>query len=103
MLDKYDPLFFNEYVMKHHVHRFFNSEGVNRKQPFYFFALTILWGFCPWILSSLAILLSKIKKIKDINLKFSYSSLLQAQNWLLILYLFTLQWLTCLRLLGLNI
>ena len=62
MLDKYDPLFFNEYVMKHHVHRFFNSEGVNRKQPFYFFALTILWGFCPWILSSLAILLSKIKK-----------------------------------------
>lgn len=84
MLDKYDPLFFNEYVMKHHVHRFFNSEGVNRKQPFYFFALTILWGFCPWILSSLAILLSKIKKIKDINLKFNFDELTNSQKYLLL-------------------
>lgn len=84
MLDKYDPLFFNEYVMKHHVHRFFNSEGVNRKQPFYFFALTILWGFCPWILSSLAILLSKIKKIKDINLKFNFDEFTNSQKYLLL-------------------
>ena len=84
MLDKYDPLFFNEYVMKHHVHRFFNSEGVNRKQPFYFFALTLLWGFCPWILSSLAILLSKIKKIKDINLKFNFDEFTNSQKYLLL-------------------
>ena len=82
MLNKYDPLFFNEYVMKHHVHRFFDSSGVNRKQPFYFFALTILWGFCPWILSSLAILCSKIKKLKNINLKFNFEEFSNSQKYM---------------------
>lgn len=50
MLEKHDPLFFNEYIMKHHIARFTTSADLGRKEPFYFFLLTILWGFFPWII-----------------------------------------------------
>ncbi|MCR5261796.1 MAG: glycosyltransferase family 39 protein [Candidatus Gastranaerophilales bacterium] len=53
MLHQHDPLFFNEYIMKHHVARFTTSADLGRKQPFYFFILTILWGFFPWIIPAL--------------------------------------------------
>ena len=62
MLNIHDPLFFNEYVMKHHVARFLGSEALGRQQPFYFYLLTILWGFFPWIVSTLPILINKIIK-----------------------------------------
>ena len=54
MLSKHDPLFFNEYIMKHHIARFTTSADLGRKQPVYFFILTILWGFFPWIMPFLA-------------------------------------------------
>lgn len=54
MLDKHDPLFFNEYIMKHHIARFTTSADLGRKQPVWFFAVTILWGFFPWILPLIA-------------------------------------------------
>ncbi|MBQ8459059.1 glycosyltransferase family 39 protein [bacterium] len=66
MLKKYDPLFFNEYIIKHHLHRFINSENneIGRKQPFYYYFLTVLWGFFPWILSLIAVIIDKIKNLK---------------------------------------
>jgi len=82
MVNKYDPLFFNEYIMKHHISRFFNSDGVNRKQPFYFFALTILWGFCPWILSLLSVLISKIKSIKNFSFIYKFEDFSSSQKYL---------------------
>ena len=61
MLKIHDPLFFNEYIIKHHIARFFTSgEGIDRKQPFYFYFLTFLWGFFPWILSLISVLLNKL-------------------------------------------
>ena len=70
MLKKYDPLFFDEYIIKHHLHRFLNSENneIGRKQPFYYYFLAILWGFFPWILSLLAVIGQKLKNIKNIDL-----------------------------------
>ncbi len=68
MLKMHDPLFFNEYVMKHHVARFLGSNEIGRQQPFYFYFLTILWGFFPWILSTLAVLIRKIFK-RDFKFK----------------------------------
>ena len=62
MLKMHDPLFFNEYIIKHHIQRFFGSETINRKQPFYFYVITLLWGFMPWIISSLAVLIRKLFK-----------------------------------------
>lgn len=62
MLNMHDPLFFNEYVMKHHVARFIGSESLGRQQPFYFYLLTILWGFFPWIVSILCVFIRKLIK-----------------------------------------
>ena len=61
MFNIHDPLFFNEYIMKHHINRFFSSSEIHRKQPFYFYFLTILWGMFPYILSALAVGIAKIK------------------------------------------
>lgn len=62
MLNIHDPLFFNEYIMKHHVSRFLGSGELGRQQPFYFYFLTILWGFFPWIVSTLTVLIRKLIK-----------------------------------------
>lgn len=64
MFKIHDPLFFNEYIMKHHVNRFFSSSQIDREQPFYYYILTILWGLVPWIFSAIAVALTKIKEIK---------------------------------------
>lgn len=67
MLKIHNPLFFNEYVMKHHVSRFLGSDIIGRQQPFYFYILTILWGFFPWIISTLTVLGRKIMQ-RDFNI-----------------------------------
>src|SRR5574344_697867 len=61
MLKIHDPLFFNEYIIKHHLARFMGSKELGREQPFYFFFLTFLWGFIPWIFSMLAVGFAKLK------------------------------------------
>ncbi len=68
MLEMHDPLFFNEYIMKHHVERFIGGNVLGREQPFYFYILTLLWGFFPWIISTLVVLIRKIQK-KDFKFK----------------------------------
>ncbi len=68
MLELHDPLFFNEYIMKHHVERFIGGNVLGREQPFYFYILTLLWGFFPWIISTLVVLIRKIQK-KDFKFK----------------------------------
>ena len=71
MLKLHDPLFFNEYIIKHHIARFLGAPEIGRVQPFYFYFLTILWGFFPWIISCITVLCRKIYKrdfkFKDLN------------------------------------
>lgn len=69
MFKIHDPLFFNEYIMKHHINRFFSSSQIDRKQPFYFYILTLLWGLIPWIFSVIAIAIAKVKTLKNISFK----------------------------------
>ena len=69
MFKIHDPLFFNEYIMKHHINRFFSSSQIDRKQPFYFYIFTLLWGLIPWIFSVIAIAIAKVKAIKNISFK----------------------------------
>ncbi len=64
MFKIHDPLFFNEYIVKHHLERFINSNEIGRKEPFYFFILTFLWGFFPWILSLIAAVIARFKALK---------------------------------------
>ena len=62
MLYKYKMLFFNEYIVKHHLHRFLNTANneIGRKQPFYYYFLVLLWGFIPWVFSFIAVGINKI-------------------------------------------
>ena len=79
MFKIHDPLFFREYIIKHHIERFFNSNEINREQPFYFYFITILWGLVPWIFSAIAVGITKLKSIK----KFSVTELSNPQKYLL--------------------
>lgn len=78
MFCKYNPLFFEEYIVKHHLHRFLNTANneIGRKQPFYYYFVVLLWGFIPWIFSVIAVGVEKvinwskhryIEKIKNFN------------------------------------
>lgn len=62
MFKLHDPLFFDEYIMKHHINRFFSSSEINRGEPFYFYFLTVLWGLIPWVFSGIAVGIEKIKE-----------------------------------------
>ena len=77
MFKLHDPLFFNEYIIKHHLNRFFSSSEINRKQPFYFYFLTILWGMFPYVLSALAVGISKLKNFG----KLSFENLSNSQKF----------------------
>lgn len=61
MFKMHNPLFWDEYIIKHHLSRFLGSEEIDRAQPFYFYLITLLWGFCPWIISCATVWSSKIK------------------------------------------
>lgn len=79
MFKIHDPLFFHEYIIKHHIERFLNSNEINREQPFYFYILTVLWGLVPWIFSAIAVGITKLKSIK----KFNVAELSNPQKYLL--------------------
>lgn len=63
MLKLHNPLFWDEYIIKHHLHRFLNTPNneIGRKQPFYYYFVVVLWGFIPWIFSMIAVGIEKIK------------------------------------------
>ena len=63
MFKMHDPLFFNEYIMKHHLSRFVDSKDLGRQQPWYYFILMLLWGLIPWISSFIAMLAENFKKL----------------------------------------
>lgn len=78
MLNQYDPLFFNEYIMKHHINRFFSASEINRARPFYYYIIAILWGAMPYLLSLVAALVEKISSFKKID----FSNLNNEQKFL---------------------
>jgi len=69
MFKIHNPLFFDEYIIKHHLHRFLNTANneIGRKQPFYYYFIIILWGFIPWVFSMIAVFVDKIKNWKKQN------------------------------------
>lgn len=79
MFNIHDPLFFNEYIMKHHINRFFSSSQIDREQPFYFYFVTVLWGLIPWVFSAIAVGITKLKSVK----KFSVQNLSDEKKFLL--------------------
>jgi 4-amino-4-deoxy-L-arabinose transferase-like glycosyltransferase len=100
MFHKYNPLFFNEYIIKHHLHRFLNTahNEIGRKEPFYYYFVTVLWGFLPWIFSTIAVFAEKLKNIEKFDLfgyieKFDFEKLDNVHKslvlcWVAILFIF---------------
>lgn len=85
MLKMHDPLFFNEYILKHHLSRFIGSEELGREQPWYFFILTFIVGFIPWIFSVFAAGITKIKDLnKEIFKNFDFDNLTNTQKYALL-------------------
>ncbi len=80
MFKLHDPLFFNEYIMKHHLSRFVDSKGLGRVEPWYYFILVFLWGFIPWVISAVSVLIAKISKLKLGELKFKEFSFENLSN-----------------------
>lgn len=79
MFKIHDPLFFREYIIKHHLERFLNSNEINREQPFYFYFITVLWGLIPWVFSAIAVGITKLKSFK----KFAVENLSDRHKFLL--------------------
>ena len=79
MFKLHDPLFWNEYIIKHHINRFFSSSQIQRDEPFYFYIFTLLWGLIPWVFSAIAVGVTKLKAFK----KISYDNLNIQQKYLL--------------------
>ncbi len=88
MLKLHGQLFFDEYIIKHHIARFIGEEFEMRQQPWYFFLLTLSWGFFPWIISVFCVLVRKLSKrdLKLINLT-NYQRFIMYNG---IIFLFTL-------------
>lgn len=62
MLKTHNPLFFDEYIVKHHIQRFLGSDVIHRKQGFFFYFLTLLWGLFPHIFVLLSVWGKKISE-----------------------------------------
>jgi 4-amino-4-deoxy-L-arabinose transferase-like glycosyltransferase len=91
MFKTYNPLFWNEYIIKHHLARFLGSEIINREEPFYFYFLTILWGFFPWIISSACVWIKKISEyIKQKKLNIAFQDLPKAKQFMIYNIIITL-------------
>ena len=55
----------NEYIVKHHIARFLGADVIDRSEPFYFYFLTLLWGFFPWVISCTSVwIYSLIKNVQ---------------------------------------
>jgi len=78
MFKMHNPQFFNEYILVHHIDRFFSSEKIHRAQPFYFYILTLLWGLCPYLPAAISVWITKLKKIE----KISFSNMTNSRKFL---------------------
>lgn len=93
MLNIHDPMFYEEYIIKHHLERFLSSNEIDRAQPFWFYFVTLFWGLIPWIFSVIALIIAKLKdfdymklksllKLKDVRIDFSIDKLTTPQRFL---------------------
>ena len=64
MFKIHNPLFYEEYIVKHHIMRFLGGEIIHRDEPFWFYIPVFLVGFVPFSFGFIALLIEKLKNIK---------------------------------------
>lgn len=89
MLHIHNPMFYEEYIVKHHLARFLSSNDINRAEPFWFYFVNLFWGMIPWTFSAIALIIAKVKgfdkKLLDYkNIKFDFNSLSNDRKFLLL-------------------
>lgn len=62
MLQTHGHLFYQEYIYKHHIERFVNSNELGRKEPFFYFIGVFFVAFVPWIFSFVSQVIVYFKK-----------------------------------------
>ncbi|HIS35174.1 TPA: glycosyltransferase family 39 protein [Candidatus Scatousia excrementigallinarum] len=90
MLKIHNPVFYEEYIIKHHLARFFTSNDIDRSEPVWFYFVNLIWGMVPWIFSALAIVAVKCKNFRlEIfkNFKFNFNELDDAKKYLILNWL----------------
>lgn len=94
MLNIHNPMFYEEYIVKHHLARFFTSNDINRAEPFWFYFANLFWGMIPWTFSAIALIIAKLKGVdKKIlewkNLNFNFNSLDNPRKFLVLNWIAT--------------
>lgn len=89
MLNIHNPMFYEEYIVKHHLARFLSSNDINRAEPFWFYFANLFWGMIPWTFSAIALIVAKIKlfdkKLLDWkNIKFKFDELDNSRKFLVL-------------------
>lgn len=64
MFETHGDLFYNEYIIKHHLARFIGGKVIDRDAPFWFYIPVILWGILPYTASFIAMLVDKVKNFE---------------------------------------
>lgn len=64
MFETHGDLFYNEYIIKHHLARFIGGKVIDRDAPFWFYIPVILWGILPYTASFIAMLIDKVKNFE---------------------------------------
>lgn len=95
MLHIHNPMFYEEYIIKHHLARFLSSNEINRAEPFWFYFANLFWGLIPWTFSAIALIIAKIKGVdKKLlnwkNIKFKFDELSNPRKFLLLNWIATL-------------
>lgn len=87
MLKIHNPAFYEEYIVKHHLARFFTSNDIDRSEPIWFYFVNLLWGMVPWIFSAIAVMIAKAKNFSFgifKNFKFNFNELDDSKKFLVL-------------------
>ena len=95
MLKIHNPAFYEEYIIKHHLARFFTSNDIDRSAPWWFYFVNLIWGLVPWIFSIIAICIAKVKNFSFgifKNFKFKFDELNDSNkylvlNWIAVIFI----------------
>ncbi|MBR1617329.1 glycosyltransferase family 39 protein, partial [bacterium] len=64
MFKMHNPLFYDEYIIKHHIMRFLGGKIIHRDQPFWYYIPVFLVGIMPFGFLFISLLVEKIKNFK---------------------------------------
>ena len=82
MLKMHGSLFLKEYIIKHHIARFVNSQDLGRKQPFWFYIPILFAAIFPWSFVLISYILKSFKGFaKKVKRRFKHNFFIERSNF----------------------